>query len=656
MPIAFISHSTPDDSYVAELESFIRSLGYDEVFNDSRSINPDNRFWPEIELGIRRCDIFIVVLTSASTKSEWVMKEIAFADSLHKKVRPVWIEDCDLPPRFADRDVIDFRPSQRGMHGPRQLRPPPADFVGRDEMLQELLSNFELGVNISGLRGQGGVGKTELALKLASLIGERYPDAHIFLDLRGFDPKLPPLARCDVMKHVVKSLKPDAPDEQSEAEWEAMYHTVLAHKRVLLFLDNAKGPEQLLGLTPPPKCALLVTSRQRFSLVGLVACDLEMLPRPAAVVFLRRLAPRLNELQAEEIAERCGDLPLALRLAGALLSIRDDLSVPRYLEMLQATRLTERTGLAEVTSSIRVSEEALPKELHMQWRRLALLDSGFDSAKAAAVWSVDLQAAEDHIWALRRVSLLSRDENTGEFRLHDLIREYAFGGLHQVPVRSPYGKSLRWGLIDAPVAFLLLVFTSPILMLIALLVRLTSSGPALYRQTRVGLDRRPFFIYKFRTSLAWQTLGDPRVTRLGRLLRLTHLDELPQLSNVLNGTMSLIGPRPERPEFVRQLSRAIPLYEIRVLIRPGITGLSQVQLPFDTDLESARVKLANDIYYIWHRNLWIDLRIFAATLCKLFGVPQPLIRRIFCFPDKDAVQKFYRDLSRGGVIRPAEKS
>ena len=135
----------------------------------------------------------------------------------------------------------------------------------------------------------------------------------------------------------------------------------------------------------------------------------------------------------------------------------------------------------------------------------------------------------------------------------------------------------------------------------AIVVKLTSRGPAFYTQIRLGQDGRAYAIYKLRTMThdceklsgpQWSKKGDCRVTAVGRLLRRSHLDELPQLWNVLRGEMSLIGPRPERPEFVPRLERSLPHYRARLHVRPGVTGLAQVQLPPDTDLGSVRRKLA----------------------------------------------------------------
>src|SRR5207248_8385789 len=172
-------------------------------------------------------------------------------------------------------------------------------------------------------------------------------------------------------------------------------------------------------------CALVVTSRRRFALPGLTAWDLDALPTVEAVALLRGLAPRLSEAEAGEVARHCGELPLALRLAGSLLAERDDLSVGRYLERLRAARLAARTGLSEVAASIRLSEEALPEDLRSAWRILSVLVGGFEVGWAAAVWDVDADEAEDRLAALRRISLLEWDTQAQLYCLHDLVREYA---------------------------------------------------------------------------------------------------------------------------------------------------------------------------------------------------------------------------------------
>jgi lipopolysaccharide/colanic/teichoic acid biosynthesis glycosyltransferase len=137
----------------------------------------------------------------------------------------------------------------------------------------------------------------------------------------------------------------------------------------------------------------------------------------------------------------------------------------------------------------------------------------------------------------------------------------------------------------------------------------------------------------------WSTAGDPRVTAFGRFLRKTHLDELPQLWNVLRGEMSLIGPRPERPEFVAELERVIPGYRTRLNVRPGITGLAQVQLPPDEEIEGVSRKVAYDLYYIAHASPQMDLRILVATALKVFGVPFDSIRTMTGLPKVNSVAR-----------------
>jgi lipopolysaccharide/colanic/teichoic acid biosynthesis glycosyltransferase len=204
--------------------------------------------------------------------------------------------------------------------------------------------------------------------------------------------------------------------------------------------------------------------------------------------------------------------------------------------------------------------------------------------------------------------------------------------------------------LDFGIALTLLVLTAPLIVAAMLLVKLTSTGPALYSQTRLGRHGLPFTIYKIRTmgheceSLTgprWSTDGDTRITTLGRWLRRTHLDELPQLWNVLRGDMSLIGPRPERPEFMPTLEQAVPLYRKRLQVRPGVTGLAQVQLPADSDLDSVRIKTAYDLHYIRQAGLLLDGRIAWATFLKLIGFSFDAMRTLSRLPHRVAIEQGY---------------
>jgi len=161
---------------------------------------------------------------------------------------------------------------------------------------------------------------------------------------------------------------------------------------------------------------------------------------------------------------------------------------------------------------------------------------------------------------------------------------------------------------------------------LVILIRLDSPGSIFYRQQRLGLNGREFEILKFRTMVqdaesasgaVFSRHGDPRVTRVGRLMRRTRLDELPQLINILRGDMSIVGPRPERPEHVLRLTEKIPFYRTRLVVRPGLTGWAQVQYNYGSDDNDALVKLEYDLYYIRHQSLLLDLNIVLRTVGKV---------------------------------------
>jgi sugar transferase (PEP-CTERM system associated) len=177
-------------------------------------------------------------------------------------------------------------------------------------------------------------------------------------------------------------------------------------------------------------------------------------------------------------------------------------------------------------------------------------------------------------------------------------------------------------LLSLAVSFLALLICLPFLPLIILAVRLSSPGPIFFSQTRVGRSGRPFTAYKFRTmrqdaeanGAVWATQDDPRVTAIGRFMRKTRLDEIPQLWNVLRGDMAFVGPRPERPEFVQWLSKEIPFYDLRHMIRPGITGWAQVRYRYGASLDETKRKLEYDLYYVKNHSIGLDLLIMFETI------------------------------------------
>jgi exopolysaccharide biosynthesis polyprenyl glycosylphosphotransferase len=182
------------------------------------------------------------------------------------------------------------------------------------------------------------------------------------------------------------------------------------------------------------------------------------------------------------------------------------------------------------------------------------------------------------------------------------------------------------GLIAATVVTIL---AGPFMLLLALLIKLDSKGPALYKQTRVGKNGQPFEIMKFRSMRVdaeaisgpmWAAEQDPRITRMGRILRKLRLDELPQLINVFRGEMSFVGPRPERPHFVEQLGKQIPFYDLRHAVRPGITGWAQVSLKYSATVEDSQEKLEYDLFYIKNFSLPFDFLILFQTIkIVMFG-------------------------------------
>jgi exopolysaccharide biosynthesis polyprenyl glycosylphosphotransferase len=174
---------------------------------------------------------------------------------------------------------------------------------------------------------------------------------------------------------------------------------------------------------------------------------------------------------------------------------------------------------------------------------------------------------------------------------------------------------------DITLALLILIGLAPLTLVAMLLVRVTTGAPVMYRQIRVGRYGRPFWILKLRTMTVdaedagpqWSPRDDPRRTPIGRVLRRTRIDELPQALNVLRGDMSFVGPRPERPEFVEQLEQSIPYYAWRHVVRPGLTGWAQIKHPYGSTIDDARKKLEYDLYYLRHASLATDLAIILRT-------------------------------------------
>jgi len=191
--------------------------------------------------------------------------------------------------------------------------------------------------------------------------------------------------------------------------------------------------------------------------------------------------------------------------------------------------------------------------------------------------------------------------------------------------RSVYEKIKRP--IDFVLAIILFILLFPLMILIYILIKITSKGPGIYSQVRLGKNEKEINIHKFRTMIVdsekngpqWAKEKDPRTTLIGSLLRYTHLDELPQLINIIKGEVSFVGPRPERPEFVKKLKAEISYYDVRHLVAPGLTGWAQINYRYGSSVKDAQAKLQYDIYYIKHRGLSFDFLVTLKTI-KMFFV------------------------------------
>ncbi|MES2315504.1 MAG: sugar transferase [Patescibacteria group bacterium] len=178
----------------------------------------------------------------------------------------------------------------------------------------------------------------------------------------------------------------------------------------------------------------------------------------------------------------------------------------------------------------------------------------------------------------------------------------------------------------ALVAIILVIITSPLFLLIAIAIKISGGGPILYSQTRVGKNDKTFRLHKFRSMIPnaekngpeWSAKNDPRVTPVGRVMRKLHVDELPQLFNIIKGDIALVGPRPERPEFVEKLEKEIPYYHLRHTIAPGFTGWAQIKFRYAGNVMDSKEKFEYDLYYLKNRNIFMDLGIFLRTLQIIF--------------------------------------
>jgi len=304
-----------------------------------------------------------------------------------------------------------------------RIQPPRRDFIGREEELQEIMANFDRGATITGLRGMGGIGKTELALALAAKLKDHFPDGQLFLNMLGTSkvPRKPE----DAMAQIIRSYRGvNAPLPEDLNGLSGLYHSILTGKKALIFLDNAASREQVEPLMPPAGSALLITSRNRFALPGLKEKDLDVLPLVDAKKLLLESAGRIGE-HAGELAEMCGCLPIALRNAAYALKEKPNIGVADYMKRLEDARVR----LELVEASFSSSYDLLTPELQRLWSLLSVFPADFDLAGAAAVWEKENDAAEEVLGELVKWSLVdyltSASSERGRYSLHDLARDFS---------------------------------------------------------------------------------------------------------------------------------------------------------------------------------------------------------------------------------------
>jgi tetratricopeptide (TPR) repeat protein/transcriptional regulator with XRE-family HTH domain len=340
-----------------------------------------------------------------------------------------------------------------------QLRAPIPDFVGQQVAITTLLDTLRCGnagrhiAVISAVRGMGGIGKTELAYYVANHLLDTYPDAQIVLNLRGMSAT--PLPPEQALRQVIHAFTPDASLPDDLEVLQAHYQSVLHNQRVLILADDARDAAQVRPLLPSVGCALLVTSRRRFSLPGMTTIDLEEFAEEAALTLVRTICPQLGAGEAQSIARACEYLPLALRISASLLHNNPALAVAGYLERLadEQQRLTHLRdpddAQLDVEASLVLSYAQLDAGAQQVFRQIGIFVVDFTTPLALAVLEKppDVEVL-DVLHRLLRLHLVRYDAEYGRWHMHDLVRDLA---RHMLEVAGEW-ESTMWRYAHAAVA------------------------------------------------------------------------------------------------------------------------------------------------------------------------------------------------------------